>query len=171
VLFPPDSALLKFPRRTRSVAAREVVPAADATRFFVERYHRAFDEEAAVLAPLLTRFASRLARQSPNELLTGFARVVSALAQHCSVQEAVVYPTIDANEQCTPGEWSMLRADMAALRDLVEEVRADLEPLCASTGAPLLHRLRHFYEEIARHLDDEEGALRSREEAPAALRA
>jgi len=144
---------------TENEGAARVVRAAE-TQFLVERYHRAFEEEAAYLRGLVKVWMAREVRSlEARSIEMALETMCAALTEHVSLQESVIFPVFERMGTCSEPLSERGTADCAALFGAIEGLR-DIcavdpgEPPC-STDARLRVRLLHLANEIQQHLSDE----------------
>jgi hypothetical protein len=113
--------------------------------YLAERYHRAFEEEAATLSGLL-------ARQADVRLNRAFEALRLTLRDHTALQEQRLFRSYETLEAVTPGMHQAWIADSEGLSASVSSFRA--AALASAPGA-LRARVMHFAFEVERHLMDE----------------
>ena len=115
------------------------------TGFIVERYHRAFDDEASQLRNWL-----RHAALDTDGVLPAIEVLAHQLRRHTSFQEHHVFPQFEAGLPCGPRLFDAWSVDALRLFGCIAGVRSSLRPL--DGPAPLLARARHFIDEVQDHL-------------------
>jgi iron-sulfur cluster repair protein YtfE (RIC family) len=156
--FVIGSSLMNRPTTEDDLPAR-VVRAAE-TQFLVERYHRAFEDEAEYLRGLVKVWIAREIRSlEARSVEMALETMCAALAEHVSLQEIVIFPVFERNGHCSEPLNERGTADCAALFGAIEGLRevcaVDPGERPCSTDARLRVRLVHLANEIQQHLRDE----------------
>lgn len=130
------------------------------TKFLVERYHRAFEDEAEYLRGLVKVWMAREVRSlEARSVETALETMCAALAEHVSLQERVIFPVYERMGNCSEPLNERGTADCAALFGAIEGLRevcaVDPSERPPSTDARLRVRLLHLANEIQQHLCDE----------------
>ena len=156
--FVIGSPLMNQPTTENERAAR-VVRAAE-TQFLVERYHRAFEDEAEYLRGLVKVWMAREVRSlEARSVEMALETMCAALAEHVSLQESVIFPVFERMGNCSEPLNERGTADCAALFGAIEGLRdvcaVDPGERPCSTDARLRVRVVHLANEIQQHLRDE----------------
>ncbi len=118
--------------------------------FLVERYHRAFEDEVAVLRLLLR------ARRDFEELADAVALLDERLQEHCGVQEAHLFPAFESGARCRPQQSEAWAVDALKLVSAVDAVNA----ACGDADdCPLVSRVAHLAAEVQEHIAAEAKVL------------
>lgn len=130
------------------------------TKFLVERYHRAFEDEAEYLRGLVKVWMAREVRSlEARSVETALETMCAALAEHVSLQERVIFPVFERMGNCSEPLNERGTADCAALFGAIEGLRevcaVDPSERPPSTDARLRVRLLDLANEIQQHLCDE----------------
>ena len=113
--------------------------------FLTERYHRAFDEEAATLAALA-------ALAGATELAAAVDKLRLLLERHERLQEQRLFPAYEHGASLDAALFEAWMSDCAAISDAT----AALRDVCrASSQTRLCARTLHFAFEVDSHLVDE----------------
>jgi hypothetical protein len=136
-----------------------VVRAAE-TKFLVERYHRAFQDEAEYLRGLVKVWLVREHRSiEARSVEMALQTMCTALTEHVTLQETQIFPTFEQTGQCSEPLVERGTADcaglFAALNGLRDVCAVDPSERPSSTDARLRVRLVHLANEIQQHLADE----------------
>jgi hypothetical protein len=113
--------------------------------FFTERYHRAFDEEAALLAALASLVGAAA-------LATTLEKVCGLIASHEQLQEQRLFPSYARGASIEAGLFDAWMSDSASIAEATAALR---NACCSSSSTRLCSRVIHFAFEIDRHLVDE----------------
>jgi len=148
-------------RRTTTEADGQarVVRAAE-TKFLVERYHRAFQDEAEYLRGLVKVWLVREHRSlEARSVEVALQAMCTALAEHVTLQETVIFPAFERTGHCNEPLVERGTADCAGLFAAINGLRdvcaVDPSERPSSTDARLRVRLVHLANEIQQHLADE----------------
>lgn len=147
-------------RRTTEADGQARVVRAAETKFLVERYHRAFQDEAEYLRGLVKVWLVREHRSiEARSVEVALQTMCTALAEHVTLQETVIFPAFERTGHCGEPLVERGTADCAALFAAINGLRdvcaVDPSERPSSTDARLRVRLVHLANEIQQHLADE----------------
>jgi hypothetical protein len=127
------------------------------TAFLVERYHRAFDDELALVRLLVDRLCSadKLAL-GPRALRAALDELDERLTAHEHVQEHDLFPAYERSDACAPALFDLWISDCSSLFAAAEAVRAACVRArvgqSAASCVAAIDRVQHLVDEIQEHL-------------------
>jgi len=127
------------------------------TAFLVERYHRAFDEELALVRLLVERMCAADKLALPLRTLRAVLESLEErLSAHEQIQETDLFLAYERSEPCSPALFDAWISDCSALFSSAEGVRGACERARPSVVSPsslaAIGRVQHLVDEVEQHL-------------------